>query len=112
MNRLFVSPDARKDLEGIKAYIAVELENPAAALNVVSRIIRSIKTLKDMPGIGSPLSSKAPFETNYRTVVCGSYLVFYRYEGKTVFIDRVLYGRRDYVRILFPELAKTDDTEH
>jgi plasmid stabilization system protein ParE len=111
MNRLSISPQARKDLEGIKAYIAGELENPVAALNVVSRITRSIKNLKDMPGTGSPLSSKVPFETNYRTLVCGNYLAFYRYEDKTVFVDRILYGRRDYVRILFPELAKTDDTE-
>ncbi|MDR2467631.1 MAG: type II toxin-antitoxin system RelE/ParE family toxin [Spirochaetaceae bacterium] len=111
MNLLSISPQARKDLEEIQAYIAGELENPTAALNVVSRITRSIKNLKDMPGIGAPLSSKVPFETNYRTLVCGNYLVFYRYEGKTVFVDRILYGRRDYLRILFPELPKPDDTD-
>ncbi|MDR1893958.1 MAG: type II toxin-antitoxin system RelE/ParE family toxin [Spirochaetales bacterium] len=59
-----------------------------------------------MPSIGPCLASKVPFETSYRFLVCGKYLAFYRYEDKTVFVDRILYGRRDYVKILFPELAK------
>ena len=109
MNKLLISPEARKDLEEIKAYISKKLENPIAAINVVSRITQSLKSLQNTPGIGTPLSLKVLFETNYRILVCGNYLVFYRYENKTVFVDRVLYGRRDYIRILFPELATTDD---
>ena len=30
-------------------------------------------------------------------------MVFYRVSDKDVFIDRVLYGRRDYLRILFAD---------
>jgi len=56
--KLYVSPEARKDLEEIKAYIADVLENPIAAANVVSRILQSLKNLRDMPGIGTPLSLK------------------------------------------------------
>jgi plasmid stabilization system protein ParE len=108
MNKLSISPEARQDLEDIKTYITETLENPVAALNVVSRITTSLKTLKDMPGIGPCLSPKIPFETNYRFLICGSYIAFYRHEDKTVFVDRILYGRRDYVNILFPALAKDD----
>lgn len=108
MNRISVSPEARKDLEDIKTYISKDLENPAAALSVVSKITGRIKNLKDTPGIGSPLSAKIPFETDYRTLVCGNYLVFYRHEDETVFVDRILYGRRDYVRILFPDSAEDE----
>ena len=92
-------------------YISEELENPIAALKVVSQITGSLKNLRDMPGMGAPLSPKVPFETNYRTLVCCNYLAFYRHEDKTVFVDRILYGRRDHVRILFPELAKPEDDE-
>jgi addiction module RelE/StbE family toxin len=102
MNRLSISPEAKKDLEEIKAYISEELENPTAALKVISQILHSLKQLKDMPGIGTRLSSKVPFETDYRFLVCGKYIAFYRHEDKTVYIDRILHGRRDYVRILFP----------
>ena len=104
MNKLAISPQAKKDLEDIKAYISEELENPIAAVNVVSRITKKIKNLKDTPGIGTSLSSKISFDTDYRFLVCGNYLTFYRYEEKTVYVDRVLYGRRDYVKILFPEI--------
>ena len=44
MNKLLISPEVRKDLEGIKVYISEELENPIAAVDVVSQIIKSIKT--------------------------------------------------------------------
>jgi len=111
MNELSISPEARKDLEEIKAYITEELGNPIAAVNVISRIIQSLKKLKDMPGIGAPLSSKLPFDTDYRFLVCGNYLAFYRYKDATVYVDRILYGRRDYVKILFPEFVNHDDEE-
>jgi addiction module RelE/StbE family toxin len=109
MNKLSISPEAKKDLEGIKAYITEELENPIAAVNVVSRIIQRLKKIIDMPGIGTPLSSKIPFDTDYRFLVCGNYLTFYRYRDATVYVDRILYGRRDYVKILFPELINPDE---
>ena len=109
MNKSLISPEAQKDIEEIKTYISIELENPIAAVNVVSRIIKSIKNIQDMPGIGSPLATKVSFETDYRFLVCGNYLVFYRYKKKTVYVDRILYGRRDYMRILFPEYSKPED---
>jgi plasmid stabilization system protein ParE len=42
-------------------------------------------------------------ETDYRFQVCGNYLIFYRLEQGTVYIIRVLYGKRDYMRLLFGE---------
>jgi len=70
MNELSISPEARKDLEEIKAYI-----------------------------------------TDYRFLVCGNYLAFYRYKDATVYVDRILYGRRDYLKILFPEFVNHDDED-
>ena len=49
-------------------------------------------------------------ESDYRFLVSGNYLVFYRAYGKDVYIDRVLYGRRDYMLILFGD-AQTDETD-
>jgi plasmid stabilization system protein ParE len=61
MNKLAISPAARQDLEEIKAYISDDLENPTAALNVVARIVQSLKKLPDMPNMGTPLFSKVAF---------------------------------------------------
>jgi len=43
MNKLLISPEARKNLVEIKEYISEKLENPIAAVNVVSRIIQNRK---------------------------------------------------------------------
>ena len=37
-------------------------------------------------------------------------MVFYRIAGTDIFIDRVLYGRRDYRNILFKDML-SDETE-
>ena len=36
----------------------------------------------------------------YRYLVCGSYLAFYHVHNEEVIVDRILYGRRDYLSIL------------
>ncbi|MDR1469149.1 MAG: type II toxin-antitoxin system RelE/ParE family toxin [Spirochaetaceae bacterium] len=108
MPDLRISPDAKKDLRDIQTYISEKLESPRAALNVVSTIIEKIKSLRRFPGKGILLSSKVRFETNYRFLISGSYLIFYRYENETVFVDRVIYAKRDYIKILFPEYKDTN----
>ena len=40
-------------------------------------------------------------ESDYRFIVSGNYISFYRAYDSEVFIDRILYARRDYMRILF-----------
>ena len=108
MNTLAISPEAKKDLKEIKGYIAETLGNPDAALAVVTRIIHGIKKLRMMPSACPSLATKIPFNTDYRYLVCGNYLAFYRYEDKTIFVDRILYGKRDYVKVLFPECSQND----
>lgn len=109
MNNLHLSKAAQNDLAEIKGYITEELENPDAALATVSRITKKIRILKNQAYVGAPLSSVADTESNYRFLVSGNYLVFYRVLEKDVYIDRVLYGRRDYMRILFGD-ARTNET--
>lgn len=109
MNKLFISPEARDDLAKIRKYITEELESPTAADNTLRKILERIRSLRQQAEIGFPLSSIVEFETNYRVLVCGSYLTFYRIEHEEVFIDRVLYGRRDYLKILFGVLPEENN---
>ena len=101
MAKLLISPEAKQDLLEIKEYISNELDSPIAAKNVTDKIIKQISTLSDFPKIGAMLSSIINMETGYRFLVCGSYTAFYRYIDNTVFVDRILYGKRDFMRILF-----------
>ena len=108
MNNLYVSPEALSDLSEIKAYIAEDLENPQAALSTIAKITKTIRMLQDHALIGTPLAAVADVNSDYRYLVSGSYMVFYRTSGKDVFVDRVLYGRRDYLRILFADTQEEE----
>lgn len=110
MNNLHLSKETQNDLAKIKAYITDELENPDAALATIRRITKKIRILQNQAYVGTPLSSVADTESDYRFLVSGNYLVFYRAYGKDVYIDRVLYGRCDYMHILFGD-AQSDETD-
>ena len=101
------SQEAIRDLEGIGDYIADELLNPQAALRTVSKIQDSIDKLADFPYIGAALSSVVDIDSDYRFLVCGKYLAFYRILDQKALIDRILYGKRDYVAILFGDLPQS-----
>jgi addiction module RelE/StbE family toxin len=100
------SAAALNDLDQIFDYIAETLKNPTAALNTVNKIQDAIDTLADFPLIGTPLASTAEMDTDYRFLVSGNYLAFYRPSGGDVLLDRILYGRRDYLAILFGDLPR------
>lgn len=105
-NKLYYSPKALNDLDDIWEYIRTELKNPNAADNVVSKIMDTVDRLQDFAEIGAPLCTISDVETNYRFLISGVYMVFYRPDKNIVFIDRILYGRRDYLQILFPNLQE------
>ena len=111
MNNLHLSIEAQSDLAEIKAYITQDLENPVAARSTVQKIMKDIRRLREYAFIGTPLSSITGEESDYRFLVTGSYLTFYRVDGHNIFVDRVLYGRRDYLRILFGNISDSETSE-
>lgn len=108
MAKIEYSSAALQDLEQIGDYIEQELFSPAAALNTVNSIQDSIDKLSAFPLMGKLLSSIADVDTDYRYLVCGNYLAFYRTDEITVCIDRIIYGKRDYMTIIFPGLNRDD----
>jgi addiction module RelE/StbE family toxin len=104
MNKLYYSPLALSDLDDIWRYIHNELQSPAAALKTVSSVLDTVEKLRDFSELGPKLSSITYIDSDYRYLVCGKYITFYRVSGDDVYIDRILYGRRDYLRILFGEM--------
>ena len=108
MNKLYYSPEAQTDLCDIREYITEELDNSKAAENTLRKILKQIRSLEKHAGLGTPLSSVVGFDTNYRYIVCGNYIAFYYTEDENVYVVRVLYGRRDYLKILFGKLPEED----
>ncbi|NLD10217.1 type II toxin-antitoxin system RelE/ParE family toxin [Aminicella lysinilytica] len=103
MSNLRLSSEAQNDLSEIKKYITEELENPKAVLSTVKNITKSIRILIDHPMAGEQLSSVANVDDDCRFLVSGNYIVFYRISNSNVYVDRVLYGCRDYLRVLFDD---------
>ena len=106
MNKLQVSILAQRDLLEIKAYIANDLENPPAAISIVKIITQKIRGL-----MGAPIASISDANSDERFLVSGKYLIFYHVIEKDIFIDRVLYGGRDYLKILFEDALKENPEE-
>lgn len=95
-----VTAEAKRDLQQIKKYISENLNNENSASKIVGNIIRSIRSLKEFPEIGAPLSARVTLKNDYRYLVCGNYNVFYLFENQTVTVVRILNARRDFTRLL------------
>ena len=77
MPKVIVSREARRDLEGIRAYIRDDLANPDAARRILGELKKCVLSLSSMPGRGKPLDALLSVHTDYRYLVCENYCVFY-----------------------------------
>lgn len=109
MKHLHYSADAIRDMDEIWDHIATVLGNPIAAAATIDHLQDQIEQLADFPSLGTPISSPKRMKDQYRYLVSGNYMVFYRTEASDIHIDRVLYGRRDYLHVLFEGLPEPAD---
>ena len=105
MNQVVYSPKALADLDEIYEYISDKLVNPIAAENTVNGILDTADMLKEHSEIGKPLYFSDDIFSGYRYLVFKNYLVFYRSSNDIAYIDRVLYGKRDYISLLIKDLT-------
>lgn len=101
MYKVQISPEAVSDLQEIKNYIETDLQNPIAAKNTVTKIIETYEKLSEFPESGIPVEKYVSFHTEYRFVMANNYSIFYRIENDFVRVIRILYARRDFIKILF-----------
>lgn len=95
------SPTALNDLDEIYDYIANALKNPDAADNTINKILDKTDLLADNPEMGTRLFFDNDLFSGYRYLVSDNYLAFYRISADSVFVDRVIYGKRDFMKLLF-----------
>ena len=98
---LDITPDATKDMTNISSYIRNQIGNPSAAISILDKMDGKIQRIPEFPGKGVPIGPLLGIDTHYRFVVCGNYKIFYRHEADTIFIDRVLHNKQNYMKILF-----------
>ena len=101
MNKLIISPEAARDLESIRQYIAFELKNKASALHVVHGITKELRILQRYAEAGPSIEALTGYATDLRILVWDSYIALYRVEGTTISVARILNAKQDYLRVLF-----------
>ncbi len=102
MYKLRITAAAEADLAAIVEHIALTLDNPTAATNLLERIEACYQTLRSTPLAYAECSDAVLRSKQYRKVVINNYLLIYRVDEnqQTVYVLRYFYGRQDYVQQL------------
>lgn len=97
------TPEAIRDLQEMRQYISKTLCNPKAAAKISKTILDTCSKLKQHPLMGASLESKIGKTSDLRYLICEKRIAFYRIDGETISIARIIDGRQDYLHILFNE---------
>ena len=97
MLKLRINPVVVKDLKNIREYIAEDSEEYAT--KTIREIYNKFENLRMFPGIGSELSKRINFWTDYKYAIWGDYVIIYKAENEYVEIYRVVNRYQDITRI-------------
>ena len=95
------SKAAIRDLDRVWAEVFEASKSFDVTEKYIDDLMNKVEEKSDYPESGAPLYYEDSF-TGYRFVVYKVYMAFYRIDGNVMFIDRVLFGRSDYMRYLHP----------
>lgn len=100
-HRIEIDPMAEEDMQACFDYIALQLKNPLAALDMLDEIERKYNLLEDNPLIGAEHITEAG--RLYRYVLVKRYKMFYSVNNGVVLICRFLYSPSNFSRRLDQE---------
>ena len=91
--RVKISPQAYEELDGIYKYIATNLSNPTAAINLVNEMEIAILSLDELPYRGATRQRGRYANAGYRQLFVENYTIVYRIDEdkKLVIIVTVRY---------------------
>ena len=88
-------PRAQLDRESIAIYLGVECGAPQSALKAIEKVDEAIERVRAFPESGRRVRAESLEHDDYRAVVAGNYIVYYRYDEETLTVYRVIHQRRD-----------------
>lgn len=97
MLKLRINPVVAKDLKDIRDYIAED--NEEYATKTIKEIYGKFENLQMIPGLGSDLSRRASFPTDYKYAIWEDYVIIYKVGSEYVEIYRVANRYQDIARI-------------
>ena len=95
-----------KNGRGCYAVISIRDYEKLTATKTLFSELKKGENLTFSPNVGISVEKYVSFPTDYKFVLANNYSIFYRIEDEVIRIIRVLYSRRDFVRILFGENSK------
>lgn len=93
---------AWRELEEI-ADMHLVLVGARSAQNITNKILEDVDRLSISPYLGKACEEQILAAENYRRLITGKYLCFYRIIGKKVYVYHIVNGKRDY-----PKLFETE----
>lgn len=95
-------PVAMRDMTDIAHYISCKLSNPTAANALAEEMVSAADKLTRFPYVNAIHQTIRPLDQEYRKLIVKNYLMFYWVDEaeKTVTVARVMYGGRDYEKML------------
>ena len=97
MLKLEINPIVAKDLKNIRDYIAED--NEEYAVKTIKEIYGKFENLQMFPGMGSDLSKRVSFRTDYKYAIWEDYVIIYKVGNEYVEIYRVVNRYQDITRI-------------
>lgn len=97
MLKLRINPLVVEDLRNIRDYIAEDNEKYAA--KTIEEIYGKFENLQLFPEMGTNLSKRVRFKTDYKYVVWEDYVIIYKVNEGYIEIYRVLNRYQDFTRI-------------
>jgi len=91
--------DAVRDLDRIWEEVFSSSQDYDTTALYLEELQDKIEAKRDYPQSGIPLYYRENF-TGYYFVRHKAYLAFYRWNDTVMFVDRILYGKSDYMSIL------------
>ena len=95
-------PSAKEDMVEIVRYISHDLQNPMAADKLAVEMVKAADGLSDFPYRNRAYMPIKSLKREYRKLLVQNYILFYyvEEEKKLVTIARVIYGRRNYGKLI------------
>lgn len=100
--RVNLTEPAENDLVDIVKYIASQLSAPLSVPNMMDLLDEALTGLPDLPQYCPVVKDERLSQMGYRKLIVKNYVVFFSIDEKNKVVNtkRILYVRRDWLRIL------------
>ena len=95
---------AIRDLDRVYFEVFEASKDYDTTKNYINELMNKAESFSKHPKTGIPLYYENNF-TGYYYTQFKAYIIFYRIEKQSLLIDRILYGKSDYMRTLFKNIT-------